>query len=410
MQVFAERGPGAQRSLIGRIFARLDDVLLQLQVVLGGFLFGATVIVVLASANLEADDITRFLKLLALEAVFLVMVCVPAVLFAAVRAVWRRRRSRSRGSQNDSTPARKPATDIAKPPWALAWARRQTAALRTRQGLVVSAIAVIADLLAGALLITLSLGHPSGATGLVLAGAAIVVVCAPYVVLALRAGAAIWQTGKRVQESGAIDEPTAWMGTIAVVSFFLPLWAGTYLAAIFLLVFLAGQAPLAPDFVADTTRWMPASLAGRALVVSALIAVCTLVVQTHQPQRFPRATFPVGIGLTADAAFLGRADGQMLLGVCSRRKDGTSAGVEMIRIPEERVPSYRVVDNGYTFYRDDEPTLLSGVFKAIGLPQFRPPVIRRPGSPGPANVCGSKPVDPSWLFERLRAFRPPKAD
>ena len=135
-----------------------------------------------------------------------------------------------------------------------------------------------------------------GNAGWVFAIGALIVVCIPYVVLALRVAAAIWQTSREVEKSGAIDEPTAIFLVILCASFFLPLWSGTYLVAISLLVFLAGQAPLAKDFVAEATRWLPRGRAGRTLIVSTLIAACTLVVQTRQPQRFPRATIPVGEG------------------------------------------------------------------------------------------------------------------
>ncbi len=141
---------------------------------------------------------------------------------------------------------------------------------------------------------------------------------------------------------------------------------------------------------------MPATITGRVLVVSLLVAACALAFQTHQPQRFARGTFPVGPGLIVDAALLGRADGQLLLGVCQRREDGTSTSVRMIRVPEDRAPAYEVVAGGYAFYRKREGTLLSGMLDELGL-AFRPPGLRPPWLDRPSGCVAGARTPPRGL-------------
>jgi arginine exporter protein ArgO len=400
--------PKAERSLVARALARLEDVLIQVLVVLAGVIFGLSAAAGIDTVSPESRP-PEFLSLVGLELVLLGCTLSVPLLAIAARAgwrLWRRRRRGGEAGQEGARPDIQAEPDTSGAPRMLLWARRKTAELK-RPGSVAAAVALLtANVTIGAILIGLSLRHSEGTAGWVFALGALIVVCIPYVLLALRVAAAIWQTSHQVEKSGAIDEPTAIVLVILCASFFLPLWSGTYLVAISLLVFLAGQAPLAKDFVAEATHWLPRGRAGRTLIVSTLIAACTLVVQTRQPQRFPRATIPVGEGLETEVAVLGRAGKQLLLGLCQRRRDGTSTAVEMIRIPADRVPADRIVDDGYTFYRDHEATLLSGFIDGLGLPAFRPPSIVPPNRP-PANVCGRRPHRPSWVFDRLRSFEPP---
>ncbi len=242
--------------------------------------------------------------------------------------------------------------------------------------------------------------------GVVVAGvAAVVLICGPYVVLMLQIAAAIERTVKELTRAAPVDESAQLLVFAVLASYLLPTWVGLFLAGIFLMVVLDDQAPLDPAIDRKPSR-LPSGLAARAFVVSILIAACALLFQAHQPQRFALASFPVGPGLTADAALLGRADGQLLLGVCQRRRDGTSSAVRLLRVPEDRVPAYEVVDGGYVFFREHEGTILSGLLDDLGV-AFRPPALRPPWLAPPSGVCGRQPRTPSWVFERLRSFEPP---
>ena len=48
----------------------------------------------------------------------------------------------------------------------------------------------------------------------------------------------------------------------------------------------------------------------------------------------------------------------------------------MIRIPADRVPADRIVDDGYTFYRDHEATLLQRVLRRAGIAGLSAPFHR----------------------------------
>jgi len=100
----------------------------------------------------------------------------------------------------------------------------------------------------------------------------------------------------------------------------------------------------------------------------------------------------------------------MLIGACQRGPDGTSTNVRLLRVPLANVPADRVVANGYSFYEDTDPTLLSGLLSELGFPALRPPSLNEFfGRASPADVCGSSgKSSPDWVLGRLRLCSPPK--
>lgn len=344
-----------------------------------GVLIGLTVIAVLA----ELPTIGGVPRALELALVHGACVCALALLpplIAAAGHRWRRRRGGD-GPQ------------VGEPRWSIGFGLRM---------LVVGGLTIVA----GSAALAHSVTRELDAVGVALGMTALVLVCLPYVFVMVRVATVLERTADDVMTAGPVDEGTELVVVVALASYLLPTWVGIFVVGIFLLVFLAGQPPLGVGFARETARWLPASLPGRVFVVALLVAACALVFQTHQPQRFARATFPVGPGLTADAALLGRADGQLLLGVCQRRADGTSTSVQLIRVPEDRAPAYELVDGGYAFYRKHEGTILSGILHDLGV-AFRPPSLRPPWLSPPPGVCGRGAHTPSWVFERLRSFEPP---
>lgn len=422
MRAIDDEGDVAKRSPTARVWDRLPDLIIQTMVVAAGALVGLSATSALASVSGDYD-LLHVLEMTVVDLLFFLFYSIIPTALIAIRAWRRRRRSRARrhphggtakawprtvpsdiGTDGTATEQPTAANERLQEPRLLSWIRRRTSPV-TFVRIAVAGLLLVLDAFAGAVLLMLALQRDDGTT-IAIAVVAVIVLCLPYVLLTLRLSAEIWQATERAEEAGSLDETSVLLGNIVIAAVILPLWIAALVVPVLVLVFVCGHAPLAPRIDPMKTPSLPTSRIARALIVSAIVAMGAIAVQTRQPQRFARASFPVGPELTAEAALLGRADGHVLLGVCARADDGTSGAVELLRIPEDRVPAYRVVDDGYTFYRDREPTLLSGFLDRFGLAP-RPPTFLPPGDTPPDDVCGPDPEQPSWVFDQLRVFQPP---
>jgi hypothetical protein len=214
-----------------------------------------------------------------------------------------------------------------------------------------------------------------------------------------------------------IDGDSLLIVALLIVVVVMPTWLALYVGGVLLLVLLtapSGRHEITPlsrrilsgarlnratERAIDEVRQGPAAVAalrgsavGRAAALATVVAIAAVAFEARTPQTFDEARIPIAQSNDQiTAAYLGEAGGRIFLGCCERKpSSGTSEMPRLIVVDADKVAGMTIVANGYSFFREHEGTLVSGITGALGLPTYRPPSWQSiSGRQAPQTVCGS---------------------
>jgi hypothetical protein len=182
--------------------------------------------------------------------------------------------------------------------------------------------------------------------------------------IALRSAASIAVAEMKAPEAQQADLALMLAGSLAFGLIFVPLSWGVFYVSVIAIVMFASARPETP------------SLGARSVFFAAALALGLMAYQAHSPQRFDLLTFtiqePDQSAIEVRAALVGSRGDAYTVAVCDRRPFEVlgatrweSGEPSVLRFDKADVVDAEIVSGGYTFLRQNEPSIAGALLSTL---------------------------------------------